>query len=131
MLHAFFHFFSRYPQDYNKRDGGGGGYHRDSYKMHGYRGGGEWGARPHHPKHPNYGPPGGYGPAYYPPRPSGPGIFGPSPSQASPMPHRPPPFGVHRQDWGQKDRPDRPDRPPQDWSKDRSDRPPSYQKDYQ
>lgn len=121
---------SRYPQDYNKRDGGGGGYHRDSYKMHGYRGGAEWGARPHHPKHPNYGPPGGYPPAYYPPRPSGPGLYGPPPNQASPMPHRPPPFGVHRQDWGQKERPDRPERPQQEWGKDRPDRPPSYQKDY-
>lgn len=99
--------------------------------MHGYnRVGGEWGARAHHPKHPNYGPPGGYGPPYYPPRPSGPGLYGPPPTQGAQIPHRPPPFGAHRPDWGQKERPDRPDRPQQEWGKDRPDRPPSYQKDY-
>lgn len=124
---------SRYPQDYSKREGGGS-YHREGYKPHGYHrgGGGEWGARPHHPKHPSYGPPVGYGPSYYGPRPGGPGMYG-GPPQGSQMPHRPPSFGAHRPDWGQKervDRPDRPDRPQQDWGKDRPERPPAYQKEF-
>lgn len=128
-----FFYFSRYPPDYSKREGGGG-YHREGYKPHGYHrgGGGEWGARPHHPKHPSYGPPVGYGPSYYAPRPAGPGMYG-GPPQGSQMPHRPAPFGAHRPDWGQKervDRPDRPDRPQQEWGKDRPERPPAYQKDF-
>lgn len=116
---------SRYPQDYKRE---GGGYHRDGYKPHGYHrpGGGDWGNRPHHGKHPNYGPPSGFGPVHYPPHPSAPGIYGAHPQNIR-MPHGPPQYGGHRPEW--KDRGDRADRAPQqDWGKERSDRapPPSY-----
>ncbi|KAK7065217.1 hypothetical protein SK128_026352, partial [Halocaridina rubra] len=139
---------SRYPQDYMKREGGGGGYHRESYRgPHGYhRGGGnDWGGRHHPNKHPGYGPPGGYQQSHYPPpHPNNPGIFAPAPPPGIRMPHGVPHYGGHRQDWGPKDRPqqdwgqkDRPpqewvpkDRSQQEWGKERSDRPPNYQKDY-
>ncbi|XP_066973477.1 chromodomain-helicase-DNA-binding protein 1 isoform X4 [Macrobrachium rosenbergii] len=118
---------SRYPQEYGKRDGGPGGYHREGYRPHGYhRGGGsDWGGRPHHNKHSGYGPPGGYQQTHYPaPHPSNPGIYAPAPPMGMRMPHGGPHFGGHRPEWGQKDRPQ------QDWGqKERPDRP-SYPKDY-
>ncbi|KAL7642460.1 UNVERIFIED_CONTAM: hypothetical protein RMT77_007021 [Armadillidium vulgare] len=108
---------SRYPQDFKRESN----YHRDSFKSHGYhRGPSDWGGggggRPHHQKHPSYGPP----PGSYPPPPAHyPPLYGMIPSQRIP-PHPNMAYGSAPH-WGGKGRMDR-----HDWNKEQgSDRGPS------